>query len=102
MDCTEPIQTSESLLINSSPIAQVADHNSLLLKVEAIRSRLNILETQLGIAKPLRPVSTIPEAENLLDSIGVKLSDIEGYLASPHIIFKRVRRKGKYVCPAEN
>jgi len=103
MDYTVLRQTSESLLKGPSPEPpKVTDYDSLLLKVEAISSRLNVLETQLGLAKPLKPVSTIPEVENLLDSIGVKISDIEGYLASPHLIFNQVKRRGKYICPAEN
>jgi hypothetical protein len=106
MDYTALLQTSESLLgdpLLNPPNDQVTNYNSLLLKVEAISSRLNVVETQLGLAKPLKPVSSIPEVENLLNSIDVNISDIEGYLASPHLIFKDdKRKKSKYLCPAEN
>jgi hypothetical protein len=77
----------------------------LLQKIEALQHRVKLIERHLGINEPLRPLRDLPEAEHLLNVLGIKVKDFETYLASPDLVFTKSdkpSKEGNWMCLAEN
>jgi len=83
-----------------------SDEDWILLELEALKSRVYRLERQLGISNAvgLDLVSSVPGLQNLLQMMGGRICEVDGFLVSPDLILwmKRTTKKGDFPCLADN